>query len=46
MQEDRGGLENLGATFDAEGNISNYEELVENIVEEYNRAVDIYNNSE
>ena len=39
------GLVHLGATFDADGNISNYDELVDSIVQKYNAAVDVYNKS-
>jgi F0F1-type ATP synthase membrane subunit b/b' len=34
-----------GAVFDADGTITNYEQVMKNIVDEYNRAVDTYNNS-
>jgi hypothetical protein len=35
-----------GAEFDADGTITNYEEVMRNIVDEYNAAVEKYNNSE
>ena len=34
-----------GAKFDADGTITNYEDVVKRIVDEYNAAVDTYNNS-
>lgn len=35
-----------GATFDQDGTIINYEEVMRNIIDEYNRAIDVYNNSD
>lgn len=35
-----------GATFDQDGTIVNYEEVMRNIIDEYNRAIDVYNNSD
>ena len=35
-----------GATFDQDGTIVNYEEVMHNIIDEYNRAIDVYNNSD
>ena len=40
---DKGRMESLGATFDQSGNISNYEELMESWLDDYNAAVDAFN---
>lgn len=42
---DKVAVARYGAIFDEDGTITNYEEVMRNIVDEYNRAVDTYNNS-
>jgi hypothetical protein len=37
---------NVGVQFDEDGNIANYEEVMAALIERYNAAVDVYNNSE
>lgn len=36
----------VGVQFDENGNISNYEDVMQGIIDKYNAAVDVYNNSE
>ena len=46
LAQDRQAAAALGAQFDAEGNISNYDEVMRSIIDEYNAAIEAYNNSE
>ena len=46
LAQDRQAVAALGATFDAEGNVSNYEQMMQAIMDEYNAAIEAYNNSE
>lgn len=43
---DKVSVARYGAIFDQEGTIVNYEEVMRNIIDEYNRAVDAYNASD
>lgn len=43
---DKVAVARYGAIFDQEGTIVNYEEVMRNIIDEYNRAVDAYNASD
>lgn len=45
LAQDRQAVVSLGAQLDEEGNISNYEEVMNNIIAQYNAAVDAYNAS-
>lgn len=43
---DKVAVARYGATFDQDGTIVNYEEVMRNIIDEYNRAIDVYNASD
>ena len=45
MAADKADLQQYGAVFDENGTISNYEQVMENILDEYNAAVEAWNNS-
>ena len=45
LAQDRQAVVSLGAQLDEEGNISNYEEIMNKIIAQYNAAVDAYNAS-
>ena len=45
LATDKAAIEKYGAVFDADGNITNYEQIVENQLKEYNKAVDRFNAS-
>lgn len=45
LTRDKAAIERYGAVFDADGNITNYEQIVENQLKEYNKAVDRFNAS-
>lgn len=45
LVKDKAAIEKYGAVFDADGNITNYEQIVENQLKEYNKAVDTFNKS-
>ena len=44
LEGDRAAVEALGATFDANGVITNYDDLIAELVAKYNEGVDAFNN--
>ena len=46
MAADKADLAKYGAEYDENGTISNYETVMEHIIDEYNSAIERYNNSE
>ena len=43
LAQDRQAVAALGAQFDAEGNITNYTQVMQSIIDDYNAAVELYN---
>lgn len=43
LEIDRQRVESIGAEFDAEGNISNYEKVMQGLMSEYNEFIEAYN---